>query len=314
MVLLEVEILLGHRCNVVIVVSRVEWWCFVVVWRESCNKKAPHEHAGAPQATQANAAKVNRNMTFQMELTDPCRNRLCYIASALHVASKHKTLSCCRRLLPPRDIQPRMSDQPSPAKRRRMRQPPKPSARASLSTPPGPLPTTSGPSKTPVPDLTRTSRSPVTLDKLPDGITVDRTNRNLLRWEKQLQAGLCLRDQEPVAQVPRITDTDVPDAPSSLQPSTPGAPETNATEQLTGDEDATAALSVWNWEDAPIHQGRDCVVVHVSKSTARRKAKHEDPFAIKIRQVSLVNFRSGQRSSGKPYIRGLRQRLEVPAS
>ncbi|GAB7325350.1 hypothetical protein MBLNU13_g09392t2 [Cladosporium sp. NU13] len=175
-----------------------------------------------------------------------------------------------------------MSDQPSPAKRRRLGRPPRPPVLGPLSTPPVSLPTTSGPLQIPIPDLTHAPRSPLILDKLPDDINVDETMKNLLRWQTHLRDGLRLRDQEPDVHVPQITytDIDVSNAPSSPSPPAPGAPNTNAADQLSSGEDATTPLSVWNWEDAPIYQGRDFVVVGVSKSTVERKAQHEGPHMI----------------------------------
>lgn len=98
--------------------------------------------------------------------------------------------------------------------------------------------------------------------------------KNLLRWNKALQDGLRLKD-------PHITDIKVTDAPSSPHPSVPGAPETDAADQSTSGENTAAGLSVWSWENAPVHQGRDFAVVDVSKSDAKRKAKHEAPSMLK---------------------------------
>lgn len=103
------------------------------------------------------------------------------------------------------------SEQPSSAKRER---------------PAPPLPTTLSPSQEPVPDNTHAPRSPVVLDALPDGIVVDKTMKNLIRWNEALRDDLRLKDQEA---------TDVDERPKILatKASVPVLqPRTNADKQV----------------------------------------------------------------------------------
>ncbi|GAB7325244.1 hypothetical protein MBLNU13_g09309t1 [Cladosporium sp. NU13] len=80
------------------------------------------------------------------------------------------------------------SEQPSPAKRKRPGPP--------LPTAPGSLPITLGSLQGPVPDNTHAPCSPVVLDALPDGIVVDGTMKNHVRWNEVLRDGLRVKYQE----------------------------------------------------------------------------------------------------------------------
>ena len=105
------------------------------------------------------------------------------------------------------------SEHPSPAERKR---------------PAPPLPTAPGPLQNPVPDNTHSSRSPVVLATLPDGIVVDSIMKDLAQGDEALRDGLRLKDEE-AADIDKLPST-LANATSDV--STPvRQPDSNADKQ-----------------------------------------------------------------------------------